>query len=136
VDAAQLTRLHDEFRRIHTNRVNVDQAIKCIILEAYDNMYTSYLEDYLLQHAHRSALENLVHLKINYGFINLTQLADNYNSMRAPVIFEDPIETCFKQVENGVQYINAGIQPCMESQYIIIAFLFILNTGTVPAACR
>jgi hypothetical protein len=35
VDAAQLARIHDEFRRIHTNRVNVDQAPNRIILEAY-----------------------------------------------------------------------------------------------------
>jgi hypothetical protein len=28
-----------------TNRINVDQALKRIILEAYDNMYTSQLED-------------------------------------------------------------------------------------------
>jgi hypothetical protein len=41
VDAAQLVRIYDEFRRIHTNRVNVDQALKRILLEAYDKMYTS-----------------------------------------------------------------------------------------------
>jgi hypothetical protein len=43
VDAAQLARLHAEFRPIHTNRINVDQAIKRIIVEAYDNMNTSQL---------------------------------------------------------------------------------------------
>jgi hypothetical protein len=41
VDAAQLARLHDEFRRIHINRVTVYQALKFIVLEAFDNMYTS-----------------------------------------------------------------------------------------------
>jgi hypothetical protein len=35
--------LHDELRCIYTNRVNVDQALKRIILEAFDNMYTSQL---------------------------------------------------------------------------------------------
>jgi hypothetical protein len=45
------------------NRINVDQALKKPILEAYDNMYTSQLEDYLLQYSNRSALEILIHLK-------------------------------------------------------------------------
>jgi hypothetical protein len=41
MDAAQIALVHDEFHRIYTNRINVDQALKRIILEAYDNMYTS-----------------------------------------------------------------------------------------------
>jgi hypothetical protein len=49
VDAAQIARMHDEFRCIYNSIINVDQALKRIILEAYDNMYNSQLEDYLLQ---------------------------------------------------------------------------------------
>jgi hypothetical protein len=99
-------------------------------------MYTSQLEDYLLQYANRSALEILMHLKQNYGFINPTQLAENYNKMTAPINFQDPIETLFKQIEDGVRYANAGAQPYMEAQYVNIAFLLILNTGAIPDACR
>jgi hypothetical protein len=72
LDAAQIARMHDEFRRIYTNIINVDQALKRIILESYKNIYTSQLEDYLLQYANRSALEILMHLKHTYGFINPT----------------------------------------------------------------
>jgi hypothetical protein len=43
VDAAQIARMHDEFCRIYTNIINVDQALKRIILEANYNMYTSKL---------------------------------------------------------------------------------------------
>jgi hypothetical protein len=56
VDAAQIARMHDEFCRIYTNRINVDQALNRIMLEAYDNIYTSELEDYLIQYANSSAL--------------------------------------------------------------------------------
>jgi hypothetical protein len=136
VDAAQLARMHAECRRIYTNRINVDQALKKLILEAYDNMYTSQLEDYLLQYANRSALDILMHFKQTYGFINPTQLVENYNKMIAPINFQDPIETLFKQIEDGVRYANAGMQPYMEAQYVNIAFLIILNTGAIPDACR
>jgi hypothetical protein len=91
VDAAKITRMHDEFSHIYTNRINVDQAPKRLILEAYANMYTSQLEHYLLQYANRSALDILMHLKHTYyGFINT-------------------IETLFKQIKDGVRYANAGI---------------------------
>jgi hypothetical protein len=63
VDAAQIARMHDEFCRIYINIINVDQALKRIILEAYDKIYTSQLEDYLLRCAISSALEILMHLK-------------------------------------------------------------------------
>jgi hypothetical protein len=101
-----------------------------------DNIYTSQLEDYLLQYANRSALEILMHLKQTYGFFNPTQLVENYNKMTAPINFQDPIETLFKQIEDGVRYANAGAQPYMEAQYVNIAFLLILNTGAIPDACR
>jgi hypothetical protein len=136
VYAAQISRMHAECRRIYTNRINVDQALKKLILEAYDNMYTSQLEDYLLQYANRSALEFLMHLKQTYGFIIPTQLAENHNKMTAPINFQDPIETLFKQIEDGARYANAGAQPYMEAQYVNIAFLLILNTGEIIDACR
>jgi hypothetical protein len=136
VDEAQLARMHAECRRIYTDRINVDQALKRLILQAYDNMYTSQLEDYLLQYANRSALETLMHLKQTYGFINPTQLAENYNKMTAPINCQDPIENLFKQIEDGVRYANAGIQPYIEAQYVNIAFLLILNTGAIPDAYR
>jgi hypothetical protein len=96
VDAVQLTRMHAECCRIYTNRINVEQSLNKLILESYDNMYTSQLEDYLLQYANHSALDILMHLKQTYGFINPTQL-ENYNKMTAPINFQDPIERRFKK---------------------------------------
>jgi hypothetical protein len=90
--------MHAEFRRIYTNRINVDQALKRLILEAYSSIYTSQVEYYLLQYVNRSALEILMHLKHTYGFINRTQLADNYNKMTAPINFQDLIETLLKKL--------------------------------------
>jgi hypothetical protein len=77
-----------------------------------------------------------MHLKQTNGFINPTQLAENYNKMTVSINFQDPIETLFKQIEDGVRYDNAGSQPYMEAQYVNIAFLLILNTGAIPDAWR
>jgi hypothetical protein len=98
VYADQLARMHAEYRRIYTNIINVDQALKRLILEAYDNMYTSQIEDNLLYYSNRSALEILMHLRQTYDFINPTHLAENYKKMTAPINFQDPIETLFKKL--------------------------------------
>jgi hypothetical protein len=76
-----------------------------------------------------------MHLKQTYGFINPTHLAENYNKMTVPVNFQDPIETLFKHIEEGVRYANAGMKPYMEAQYMNIDFLLILNTDAIPDAC-
>jgi hypothetical protein len=63
-------------------------------------------------------------------------MAHNVNKMMEPINFQDPIETLFKQIDDGVRYANAGMQPYMEAQYVNIAFLLVLNTGAIPDACR
>jgi hypothetical protein len=52
-----------------------------------------------------------MHLKLTYDLINPTPLAENYNKMTARISFQDPIETLLKQIEEGVRYANAGMQP-------------------------
>jgi hypothetical protein len=71
----------------------VDQALKHIILEACDNMYTSQLEGYPPTTCQSPGTQ--MHLKQIYAFINPTQLAEKYNKMTAPINFQDPIETLF-----------------------------------------
>jgi hypothetical protein len=99
-------------------------------------MYTSQLEEYLLQYANCSAYKIWVHLESTYGLINPTQLADNYNTMTDLIHFQDPIESLFKHIEDRVRYANTIMQPYMDAQYVNIAFLLILNTGAVPDAYR
>jgi hypothetical protein len=77
-----------------------------------------------------------MHLKKTYGFINPTQLEENYKKMTVPINFQDTIETLFKHIDDGVPYANTGMQPYMEAHYVNIAFLAILNTGAIPDACR
>jgi hypothetical protein len=96
VDDAQIARMHAECRHISTNRINVDQALEKLILEAYDNMYTSQLEDYLLQYSNQSALEILMHLRHTYGFINPTQI-------------KSPRRTFTEEITQNGQYIHSKI---------------------------
>jgi hypothetical protein len=57
------------------------------------------------------------------------------HKMMATINFQDPIET-FKHIEDGVHYANSSMQTYMESKYVNIVFILILNTGAVPDVGR
>jgi hypothetical protein len=71
-----------------------------------------------------------------YSRIDPTQLADCYTKMTRPYDLQDPIETLFTQIDDGVRYALArGGHPYGDAQYVNIAFLLILATQSLPLAC-
>jgi hypothetical protein len=70
-----------------------------------------------------------------YSHIDPTQLADCYTKIAHLYDLQDPIETLFTQIDDGVRYALAGGQPFGEAQYVNIAFLLILTTQSLPLAC-
>jgi hypothetical protein len=54
--------------------------------------------------------------------------------MTRPYDLQDPIETLFTQIDDGVRYALAGGQPYGDAQYVNIALLLILATQRLPLA--
>jgi hypothetical protein len=81
VEAASLVCLHDEFKRIRITHLNCDEACNKLMVASCDNMYTEALQYYLLGYANFTPLDLLVYLRLTYGRIERTQLADFYNNM-------------------------------------------------------
>jgi hypothetical protein len=98
-------------------------------------MYTSALEDYLLGYAGVTVRELVQYIIHTYSRIDLTQLADCYTNMTRPYDLQDPIETLFTQIDDGVRYALAVGEPYGEAQYINIAFFLILATQSFHLAC-
>jgi hypothetical protein len=93
-------------------------------------MYTSSaLEDYLLGYASVTVRELVQYI------IDPTHLTDCYRKMTRPYDLQDPIETLFTQIDDGVRYALAAGQPYGEAQYVNIVFLMILVTQSLPLAC-
>jgi hypothetical protein len=63
---------------------NVDQAIKKLIIESFDDAYINALSD-----------ELLTHLLTYYAFIAPTELTQNYECLNAPYDPNLPIESLF-----------------------------------------
>jgi hypothetical protein len=77
----------------------------------------------------------LVYLRITYGRIAPTQLAECYNKMRTQYDMQDPIETLFSQIDDVIRYATDGVQPYGEAQYVNFACLLVLAPGVIPLVC-
>jgi hypothetical protein len=59
---AEMTRLHREATQLYRNYHNVDQAIKKLIIESFDDTYLNALSDEILGYANCTSLQLLTHL--------------------------------------------------------------------------
>jgi hypothetical protein len=77
---------------------NVDQAIKKLILEAFDDSYLYALSDEVVGYANCTSLDLLPHLLTFYAIIAPTELTQNYKRPNTPYDPNQPIETLFQQI--------------------------------------
>jgi hypothetical protein len=102
--AANMVRMYDEQKRAFNTHINCDEAGFFWILAAFPTMYTSALEDYLLGYAGVTVRELAQYIIHTYSRIDPAQLADCYTKMTHPYDLQDPIETLFTQIDDGVRY--------------------------------
>jgi hypothetical protein len=133
--AADMVLMYDGQKHAFNTHTNCDEAGKKLILTDFPNMYTSALDYYLLCYAGVTVRELVQYIIHTYSRIDPTQLADCYTKMARSYDLQDPIETLFTQIDDGVRYALAGGQPYGEVQYVNIAFLIILATHSLPLAC-
>jgi hypothetical protein len=75
---AETTRLQREATQVYRTYKNVDQEIKKLIIESFDNAYLNALSDKILGYANCTSLQLLTHLLTNYDMIAPTELTQNY----------------------------------------------------------
>jgi hypothetical protein len=90
----EMTRLHPEATQAYDNYRNVDQAIKKLIIEAFDDTYLNDLSDEV-GYANCTSLQLLTHLLTLYAMIAPTELTQNYERLNTPYDPNQPIETLF-----------------------------------------
>jgi 6-pyruvoyl-tetrahydropterin synthase len=95
---AETTRLHKEATQVYRTYHNVDQAIKKLIIEAFDDTYLNALSDEIVDYANYTSLQLLTHILTYYAMIAPTELTPNYGRLNAPYDPNQPIETLFQQV--------------------------------------
>jgi hypothetical protein len=133
---AELTRLHREATHMYRTYHNVDQAIKKLILEAFDDAYLNALSDEVVGYANCKSRELLTHLLTFYAMIAPTELTQNYERLNTPYDPSQLIETLFQQIQDARAFTVAGGQPYDAAMIVNVAYTFMFNTGLYPDACR
>jgi hypothetical protein len=133
---AELTRLHREATQVYRTYHNVDQAIKKLILEAFDDAHLNALSNEVVGYANCTSRDLLTHLLTFYAMISPTELTQNYERLNTPYDPYQPIETRFQQIQDARAFAVAVGQPYDNAMIVNVAYTLIFNTGLFPDACQ
>jgi hypothetical protein len=132
----ETTRLHREATQVYRTYHNVDQDIKKLIIESFDDAYLNALSDGIVGYANCTSLQLLTHLLTYYDMIAPTELTQNYERLNTPYDPNQPIETLFQQIQDARAFAVAGCQPYGAAMIVNVAYTLMFNTGLFPDACR
>jgi hypothetical protein len=121
----ETTRLHKEATQVYRTYHNVDQAIKKLIIESFDNAYLNALSDEIVGYANCTSLQLLTHLLTYYAMIAPTELTQNYERLNAPYDPNQPIETLFQQIQDARAFALAGGQPYGAAMIVNVAYTLV-----------
>jgi hypothetical protein len=132
---AELTRLHREATQVYRPYHNVDQAIKKLILEAFEDVYLNALSDEVAGYANCTSLDLLTRLLTFYAMIAPTELTQNYERLNTLYDPNQPIETLFQQIQDARAFTVVGGQPYGAAMIVNVAYTLVFNTVLYPDAC-
>jgi hypothetical protein len=115
---------------------NVDQAIKKLLIEAFDDAYLNALSDEIVGYTNCTSLQILTHLLTYYAMIAPTELTQNYERLNTTYDPNQPIETLFQQIQDARAFAVAGGQPYGAEMIVNMAYTLVFSTGMYPDACR
>jgi hypothetical protein len=133
---AETTRLHREATQVYCIYHNIDQAIKKLIIESFDNAYLNALSDEIVGYANYTSLQLLTHLLTYYVMVAPTELTQNIERLNTPYDPNQPIETLFQQIQDARDFAVAGGQPYGAAMIFNVAYTLVFNTGLFTDACR
>jgi hypothetical protein len=124
----ELKRLHREATQVYRTYHNVDQAIKKLILEAFDDAYPNALSNKVIGYANCTSHDLLTHLLTFYPMIAPTELTQNYERLNTPYDPNQPIEMLFQQIRDARAFTVAGGQPYGEAMIVNVPYTLVFNT--------
>jgi hypothetical protein len=133
---AETTRLHREATQVHRTYHNVDQAIKKLIIESFDDAYLNALSDKIVGYANCTSLQLITHLLTHYAMIAPTEFTQNYERLNTPYDPSQPSETLFQQIQDARAFAVAGGQPYGAAMIVNVAYTLVFSMGLFPDACR
>jgi hypothetical protein len=133
---AETTRRHREATQVYRTYHNVDQAIKKLIIESFDDAHLNALSDEIVGYTNCTSLQLLTHLLTYYAMIAPTELTQNYERLNTPYDPNQPIETLFQQIQDVRAFAVTGSQPYGAAMIVNVTYTLLFSTGLFTDACR
>jgi hypothetical protein len=114
----------------------VQSALKKQIITVVDPMYIEILNDDLVGFANTNSRDILDHLFLSYGSITAVANEQNFENMRTEWDPQHPVETLFKQVQDCVDFTEAGGVTIGAAQKLSSDYSKIFKSGRFNSACR
>jgi hypothetical protein len=99
-------------------------------------MYLDILNDDMVGFANTSTREMFDNLFLTYGSITAVDLEHNFENICKAWDPQQPVETLFKQIQDCVDYTEAGGITLGLAQKISVAYTKVFATGSFTSACR
>jgi hypothetical protein len=114
----------------------VQSALKKQIITVIEPMYIEILNDDLVGFANTTSRDMLDHLFLSYGSITAVDIEQNFESMRKAWDPQQPVETLLKQIQDCVDFAEAGGVAIGAAQKLSSAYSKIFKSGKFNSACR
>jgi hypothetical protein len=99
-------------------------------------MYIDILNDDLVSFANTTSRDILDHLFLSYGRITAVDIEQNFENMRKAWDPQHPVETLFNQIQDCVDFAEAGGVTIGTAQKLSYAYSKIFKSGKFNSACR
>ena len=134
--ADAIVRAHTTELRTYQEALRTDQALKQLLLDAFDDKYLRGLRNRHTAYAGSTALQLIQHLYTNYGVITQLDLNENETKMKTPYDPAQPIEVLYDQIESAMEFADSAGSAYTDTQIVTTAYLLIFRTGLYKDACK
>lgn len=126
---AEAVREHTEEVRERREYMNVHQALKNQLIHSIEPLYLRAQRAAHIGFNNTTLQDLLQNLFTAYGGVKPKDLANNNTKMNAPWDAALPFETVIEQIEDAIEYADAGNQPYTAVQILNTAYNLVFNTG-------
>jgi hypothetical protein len=114
----------------------VQSALKKQIITVVEPIYIEILNDDLVGFANTTSRDMLDQLFLSYDIITAVDIEQNFENMRNAWDPHQPVETLFKQIQDCVDFAEAGGVTIGAAQKLSSAYSKIFKSGKFNSACR
>lgn len=132
----EIVRLHTEQKREWNEYNSIHSALKKQLINAIDPIYLRSKRDRHVGFNNIALREILNFLFTTYGSLQPQDLAENFKRLNQPWDPNTPLETLINQIEEGMEFAEAGNQALTDRQIVNTAYTLVFQTGLYFDDCK